>query len=228
MKLSVIIPVYNEERTISKIVDTVRKVDIGDLDKEIIIVDDFSGNNTKKILKKISGKCIKKLYHTRNMGKGSAVRTGLKQATGDFIILQDADLEYDPNDYPKLLKPLLEGEADVVYGSRFINKHKARYKLYYFGNLIINLLASIIFFKRITDVETGYKIFRKESIKSVRLKAKGFELEPEITAKLIKKRYRIMEVPIWYKCRSFEEGKKITWKDGVKAIYYLIKYRFVD
>lgn len=228
MKLSIIIPAYNEEKTISRVVDIVKKADIGEIKKEIIIVDDCSIDHTRDVLKKINGPSIKIFYHQKNMGKGMAVRTGIRHSTGDFIIIQDADLEYDPNEYKKLLKPLLDKKADVVYGSRFMKSHNARYKLYYLGNLIISLLASILFLKRITDVETCYKVFRKDVIKNIDLKAERFDIEPEITAKVMKKHYRVIEVPIWYKCRSFSEGKKITWKDGIKAIYYLLKYRIVD
>ena len=228
MKLSIIIPAYNEEKTIAKVVDAVKKVELGKIGKEMIIVDDCSIDGTRDVLKNINDPSIKIFYHQKNMGKGMAVRTGIRHSTGDFIIIQDADLEYDPNEYPKLLKPLLEKKADVVYGSRFMKKHKARYQLYYLGNLVISLFASILFFKRITDVETCYKVFRKDVIKNIDLKAERFDLEPEITAKVIKKGYKILEVPIWYKSRSFKEGKKITWKDGVKAIYYLLKYRIAD
>ncbi|MFO8015582.1 MAG: glycosyltransferase family 2 protein [Candidatus Woesearchaeota archaeon] len=228
MKLSIIIPAYNEEKTISKVVDKVAKVNIGRTEKEIIIVDDFSKDSTKDVLDGINRKNVKIFYHRQNRGKGAAVRTGLKHATGDFVVIQDADMEYDPNDYPKLLEPLKEGRADAVYGSRFLEKHDARYKTYYLGNLMISLFASILFMKRVTDVETCYKMLRRDVVRKLDLKARRFDLEPEITAKLIKKGYRIIEVSIWYKCRSFDEGKKITWKDGVKALYSLLKYRFVD
>ncbi|PIN86246.1 glycosyl transferase [Candidatus Woesearchaeota archaeon CG10_big_fil_rev_8_21_14_0_10_44_13] len=228
MKLSIVIPVYNEEKTIDEVIRRVQDVDLGGIKKEIIIVDDFSTDRTRAILKKIKDKDIRVFYNEKNRGKGASVREGFSRATGDFIIIQDADMEYDLNDYHKLLQPLLQGKADVVYGSRFMAKHKARYRLYYLGNLLISLVASVLFMKRITDVETCYKVFRKDVIKSLGLKANRFELEPEITAKVVKKGYNIIEVPIHYKCRSFDEGKKISWRDGVKAIYYLLKYRFVD
>lgn len=226
MKLSIIMPAYNEEKTILKILDKVKKVNLKDIKKEIIIVDDCSKDKTRDILKKLKG--VKAFFHAKNQGKGAAVRTGLKHATGDFVIVQDADLEYDPNDYPKLLRPLADGKADVVFGARFLTKHDARYKLYYLGNRMVSVFASILFMKNINDVETCYKAFRKDVIKNISLRAKRFDLEPELTAKVLKKGYRLVEVPIWYRCRSFDEGKKITWKDGVKALYYLLKYRFVD
>jgi glycosyltransferase involved in cell wall biosynthesis len=226
MRLSIIIPAYNEESTIKEVLDTVKKVDIRDIEKEIIVIDDGSNDNTRELL--LGEKGIRKIFHKKNSGKGNAIRTGLKYATGDIIIIQDADLEYDPNEYSKLLKPILEGKTKVVYGSRFLRKHKARYKAYYLGNKLLSLLTCLIYFRKVSDMETCYKVFRREVIEDMKLRAKRFDFEPEITAKIIKKGYKIIEIPIWYKCRDFKEGKKISWKDGVKAIWYLLKYRFVD
>jgi len=226
MKLSIIIPVYNEKETILKILEKIKNVRLGNIKKEIIIIDDFSKDGTRELLRKL--RKYKIFFHEKNKGKGSAIRTGLKHSTGNLILIQDADLEYDPNDYPRLIKPILDGKTSVVYGSRFLIKRKARYKVYYLGNIILSWITRILYSRRITDMETCYKIFKKEVIKDINLKAKRFDFEPEITVKIIKKGYKIMEIPIWYKCRAFKEGKKITWKDGVKAIWYLLKYRFVN
>lgn len=225
-KLSIIIPTYNERNTILEIINKVEKVDIGKIKKEIIIIDDCSKDGTRELLKRIKNHKI--FYHEKNKGKGSAIKTGLKHSTGDLILIQDADLEYDPNDYPNLIRPIIEGKTKVVYGSRFLKKHKARYRIYYIGNIILSLITRTFYLRKITDMETCYKVFKKEVIKNIKLKAERFDFEPEITVKIIKKGYKIIEVPIWYKCRAFKEGKKITWKDGLKAAWCLIKYRFID
>jgi len=230
-KLSVIIPVYNEEKTIFKVISKAKKSKTYNVKKELIIVDDFSKDNTINILKKIKDKSIKIIYHHKNKGKGSAIRTGLKNSTGDLILIQDADLEYDPNEYSKLLKPILENEAEVVYGSRLEAIRKSQrnmYKLHYFGNLLLTFLTNLLYNAKITDMETGYKLFKSNVIKSINLKAKRFDFEPEITAKVLKKGIKIVEVPISFVGRKFDEGKKITWKDGIAAAYYLLKYRFLD
>ena len=229
MKLSVIIPVYNEEKSILKVIDKVKKTKLRGIAKEIIIVDDFSSDGTRRILEKLSG--LKVFFHQKNMGKGSAIRTALKHATGDIVLIQDADLEYDPKEYRKLLGPIVKGKAKVVYGSRLasIRKNlKKMYKLHYLGNLFLTAITSVLYGANITDMETGYKVFKKEVIRNISLKAKRFDFEPEITAKILKKGYKITEVPIDFMGRKFSEGKKITWKDGVKAMLYLIKYRFTD
>jgi len=231
MKLSVIIPVFNEVKTISEIINKVKKVNLKNIKKEIIVVDDFSTDGTKEILSKLDGKGIKTLFHQKNRGKGAAIRTALKHVTGDIILIQDADLEYDPEEYEKLLKPIIENRTKVVYGSRLeaIRKNlKKMYKIHYFGNVFLTLMTNIVYGEKITDMETGYKVFRKEVIKDMKLRAKRFDFEPEITAKIIKRGYKIIEVPINFYGRKFKEGKKITWKDGIKALYYLIKYRFTD
>ena len=234
-KVSIIIPVYNEERTIVKVISSVNKLKIGNASKEIIVVDDFSTDNTRSILKKIKNKSIKVFYHTKNMGKGAAIRTALAHSTGNIIAIQDADLEYDPQNIAKLTKLVISNDADVVYGTRFANinlvlfgKNKTPLPLHLIGNKALTFLTNILYFNSITDMETGCKIFKKTIIKGMKLKAKRFDFEPEITAKILKRGYKIMEVPIVFKPRGFEEGKKITWRDGIKAAYFLLKYRFFD
>lgn len=225
MRLSIIIPTYNEEKTISALIKKVRSIKLTN-PKEIIVVDDGSTDSTSKLLKDISG--IKKIRHIINLGKGAAIRSGLKQATGDIILIQDADLEYNPKDYTNLLEPLIKKECDVVYGNRFPLYLGSRLNLNYFGNRLLTLLTRILYGSSIEDMETGYKVFRKEVLNKINLKAKRFDFEPEITAKLLKRRCKIEEVPIHYNPRSKEEGKKITLLDGVKAAFYLLKYRFMD
>ena len=229
MKLSIIIPAYNEEKTILEVIDRVKKVKIGNIKKEIIVIDDFSKDNTKKILSKL--KNIKVFFHKKNQGKGAAIRTGLKNAAGDIILIQDADLEYDPKEYPKLLEPILKNKVNVVYGSRRDAMKidvKNMYKLHYFGNVALTMITNLLFNVKISDMETGYKVFKKEVIKGMKLRSKRFDFEPEITAKIIKRGYKIKEVQIDFRGRKFDEGKKITWRDGIKASYYLIKYRIID
>ena len=231
MKLSIIIPAYNEEKTILKVINKVKSQRIGKLRKEIVVVDDFSQDGTGKILSGIKSKDIKIFFHKKNMGKGAAIRTALSNAAGDIILIQDADLEYSPKEYPGLLKPILKNEAKVVYGSRLesIRKNlKNMYKLHYFGNVFLTVMTNALYGAKITDMETGYKVFRKEVIKGMKLKARRFDFEPEITSKILKRGYRIKEVNIDFMGRKFSEGKKITWVDGLKAMYCLIKYRFVD
>ncbi|MBI2135315.1 glycosyltransferase family 2 protein [Candidatus Woesearchaeota archaeon] len=231
MKLSIIIPAYNEEKTILKVINKVKSQRIGKITKEIIVVDDFSQDRTREILSRIKSKGIKIFFHRKNMGKGAAIRTGLQHAAGDIMLIQDADLEYSPKEYPGLLKPIIKNEAKVVYGSRLesIRKNlKNMYKLHYFGNVFLTVMTNVLYGARITDMETGYKVFRKEVIEGMKLKARRFDFEPEITSKILKRGYRIKEIPIDFMGRKFSEGKKITWVDGLKALYYLIKYRFVD
>ena len=231
LKLSIIIPVYNEKKTIKAIIERVKKVKLKNIKKEIIVIDDFSTDGTKESLSKIKDKDLKIFYHEKNSGKGSAIRTGLKNSTGEIILIQDADLEYNPNEYKKLLEPIIKKKAKVVYGSRLevIRKNlKKMYKLHYFGNLFLTIVTNILYGSRISDMETGYKVFARDVIKSINLRAKRFDFEPEITAKILKKGYKIYEVPIGFAGRKFEEGKKITWIDGLKALFYLVKYRFID
>lgn len=235
MKLSVIVPVYNEVNTIDQILSKILSVKIKDVNMEVIIVDDFSTDGTRGKLLKIRDGRVKVFFHERNKGKGSAVRMGLQHAAGDIIIFQDADLEYDPSDYEKLIRPIIENKTDVVYGSRFAGKSlrtlghgRLLLPVHYIGNKILSFITSVLYGRRLTDMETGYKVFRNGVIKNLRLTAERFEIEPEITAKLLKRRIKIHEVPISYSARDFSEGKKITWRDGVKAAWWLIKYKFAD
>lgn len=224
--LSVIVPVYNERETLSEILDRVRAVD---LKKEIVVVDDGSTDGTKDVLREEEKKGdLKVLYHMTNRGKGAAVRTGLEHASGDFVIIQDADLEYDPRDYPKLLQPILEGQAEVVYGSRFQAFKENMFFSQALGNSIVTLVTNLLYGTALSDMETCYKVFKAEVIKTIPLHSRRFELEPEITAKLLKRGYCIHEVPISYQGRKYHQGKKLTWRDGITALWTLIKYRFVD
>lgn len=244
MKLSVVIPVYNEASTLREIIRRVSAVKIevatdtfgpsGEtllVDKEIIVVDDGSSDGSRQIIEQeaAAGR-VRAFYHERNQGKGAAVRTGFQHATGDFVIIQDADLEYDPREYKVLLLPLLEGRSKVVYGSRFRGgPTKAMFFSHMLGNRFLTLVSNILYDTIITDMETCYKCFRTEVIRNLPLRARGFEFEPEVTAKVLKRGYRIYEVPISYTGREFEEGKKIRpWRDGLKALWTLVKYRFVD
>ena len=243
MKVSIIIPIYNEKQTIAEILDRVQKVNLKNLgltkdiividdastdglDVEIILVDDASTDGSGEILKNLKG--INLLTQPINSGKGSAIRKGFQAADGDFIIMQDADLEYDPEEYPKLLKPLVDGKADVIYGSRFIGSepHRVLYFWHYVGNKILTTLSNMLTNLNLTDMETGYKVFTKEAIKKIlpHLTAARFGIEPELTAQVAKKKLRVMEVGISYQGRTYEEGKKINWKDGIAAIWHIIKY----
>jgi len=225
--LSIIIPVYNEEKTILQIIRKVQNVKLP-VKKELIIVDDGSKDRTVEILRKIKGKGIRIFYHNANQGKGAAIRTGLKEAKGTILTIQDADLEYDPNDYKALLEPILKENKKVVYGSRLKGHTKYMYLHHYLGNWALTLMTNTLYGSMLTDMETCYKVFRREVIEGMKLKAKRFDFEPEITAKILKRGYKIVEVPIRFHARKFEEGKKINWKDGAKAAYYLVKYRIMD
>ncbi|MBU0957631.1 MAG: glycosyltransferase family 2 protein [Nanoarchaeota archaeon] len=229
MKLSVIMPAYNEEASIREIIKKVQAVKI---DKEIIIVDDGSTDKTREILTELSkkNKEMKVVFHKKNGGKSTAVRTGIEHATGDIIIIQDADLEYDPEDYYKLVEPIVSGKAKVVYGSRFYTKDKrpSLRNKYFWGTRTLTIMANVLYGAGITDEPTCYKVFDAKVLKSIPLKSKRFEFCPEVTAKVRKRGYKIHELPINYYPRTVEEGKKINWKDGVEAVWTLIKYRFVD
>ncbi|OGC22644.1 glycosyl transferase [candidate division WOR-1 bacterium RIFOXYC2_FULL_37_10] len=225
MKLSIIIPVFNEKKTLREILDRVLAVN---LEKEIILVDDFSTDGTRAIYPTLSSKEIKIILQEKNQGKGNAVKTGIASATGAYIIIQDADLEYDPKDYIKLLDPIKEGKAKVVYGSRFLGTHKFSSFSHFLGNKFLTLITNLLYKSKITDMETCYKLMPAELAKGLNIKSKKFDMEPEITAKILKRGNKIMEIPISYKGRAFNEGKKISWKDAFAAIWTLIKYRFAD
>lgn len=228
-RLSIIIPAYNESKTIGAILKKIKNVPLRGIEKEVIVVDDASTDGTKEILKKNKDKSIKVLYHNKNSGKGAAIRTGLKYATGDIILIQDADLEYDPKDYQKLIKPILKRKADVVYGSRLLGQ-KSKYSkfAYYAAGRSLTMLANILYGINISDEPCGYKVFKANIIKNIPLKCKRFEFCPEITAKISKKHIKIFEVPTSYSPRSREEGKKIKFRDWLEAVYTLVKYRFTD
>lgn len=220
--LSIIIPAYNEAPFLPEVI---RRVDETPYDKEIIVVDDGSTDGTRDYLKNLGKGNVKIILHDKNMGKGAAVRSGLVIATGDVIIVQDADLEYDPKDYPILLEPIIQGRADVVYGSRFLGgPHRVLFFWHSVGNSLITLISNMLTDLNLTDMETGYKAFRKEVFRDISIESNRFGFEPEITSKVAKKGFRIYEVPVSYSGRSYQEGKKITWKDGVKAIFTVLKY----
>ena len=233
MKLSVIIPVYNEKDNLIGILEKVENANIGKIGKEIILVDDFSTDGSRELLKEIARKKRHTLIlHNRNLGKGCAIRNGLKKATGEMILIQDSDLEYNPEDYGALIKPVKAGHK-VVYGSRFLGERKFSNKGGYFshslGNRILTFFTNLMFFSNLTDMETCYKLIKRDVILAILpLKSKKFEFEPEVTAKILKKGFKIIEVPIHYNPRSSKEGKKIKWKDGVQALFTLIRYRFFN
>lgn len=246
MKLSIIMPVYNEQATLGEIVNRVRTVDLTVdrdgtnqllqgpivLEREVVIVDDGSTDGTREILNRLreeKAPDVRVIYHEKNGGKGAALRTGFENATGDILIIQDADLEYDPRDYVKLLEPLLEGRAAVIYGSRFMGGPRAAMSLSHtLGNKFLTILTNVFFGTTLSDMETCYKCFRRDVISNMPLRSRRFEIEPELTAKILKRGYTIFEVPISYNGRDFHEGKKISWQDGFTAVRTLLKYRFVD
>lgn len=227
MKLSVVIPVYNEKETIEELLKRVMSVE---LEKEIVIVDDASTDGTIEILKRLETEYpdVKFYYKEENKGKGDTLKVGFSHTTGDYVIVQDADLEYDPNDYHKLIRTLEEEGVDVVYGSRFSGSYEDMSNLHYFGNKVLTLVTNVFFGVMLTDMETCYKLMPGEFIRSIDIKSPRFDFEPEITAKILKAGLKIKEVPISYKGRSHSEGKKITWRDGIAALYTLVKYRFLD
>jgi len=222
--LSVIIPVYNEQDTLEEIV---RRVQAAPFRKEIILVDDCSADRSPEILKQLEGGNVRVFTHEKNQGKGAALSTGFRQFTGDVVLIQDADLEYDPAEYPRLLKPILDGHADVVYGSRFLGGTQ-RVHLFWHraGNYLITLLSNMLTNLNLTDMETCYKVFKAEVARKINIKSRRFGVEPEFTAKIARLRCKVYEVPISYYGRDYAEGKKITWRDGLAAVFHIIRFRF--
>jgi len=229
MKLSVVIPVYNEKNTLEAILEQVESVDLGDMEKEIVLVDDASTDGSTEILRKLenTGK-YKVYYHLVNQGKGASLRDAFQLTTGDYVIVQDADLEYDPQDYKKLLRALDEENVEVVYGSRFSGNYKDMTGLHYIGNKTLTILTNLLYGVMLTDMETCYKLLPGDFVRNLKIRSNRFNFEPEITAKILKSKVKIAEVPISYAGRSFEDGKKITWKDGFSALATLIIFRFLD
>ena len=227
LKLSIVIPIYNERETLETLI---AKVNAVDYDKEILLIDDFSSDGTREVLKKYENKeNFQVLYHDHNQGKGAALRTGFSNVNGDIIIIQDADLEYNPADYGTLIEPILDGRADVVYGSRFLGgPHRVLLFWHSIGNMVLTTFSNMLTNINLTDMETGYKVFTKKVNDTLTFKCDRFGFEPEFTAKVAKNNFRIYEVPISYNGRDYSEGKKITWKDGVAAIWYIIKFKLTN
>ena len=231
MKLSIVIPTYNEGRTLASVVEAVRAVEVPDIDKEIILVDDGSSDNTSEILDRLAHYPEVRIErHVSNRGKGAAVRTGFAAVTGDIVIIQDADLEYDPAEYPRLLEPIVSGHADVVYGSRLSGGMPQRVYLFWHlvGNRMLTLLTNILYNSTLTDMETGYKVFRRSVVDGFRLRENDFRIEPEMTSQILSNpALRVYEMPIAYYGRTYAEGKGITWRDGFKAVFVLLRCRFL-
>jgi len=227
MRLSVVIAVYNERQTILEIL---RRIEEIPLDKEVIVVDDFSTDGTRELLQGLAPSGARRfIFQPRNMGKGAALRAGFEAAGGDIVVVQDADLEYDPSDYPCLIQPILENKADVVYGSRFLSgPHRVLFFWHYVANKFLTTLSNMMTDLNLSDMETCYKVFRADVLEKIRLRENRFGFEPEFTAKVARAKCRIYEVPISYNGRDYSEGKKIGWKDGAAALYFILKYRFVD
>ena len=225
-KLTIVMPAYNEQDTIREIVDRVLGVEVG-LEKELVIVDDFSKDKTREILAALGDPRIKVVLHPENRGKGAALRTGFAEATGDIVLIQDADLEYDPREYPALLAPILDGRADVVYGSRFLSgPHRVLLFWHSVGNRMLTTFCNMLSNLNLTDMETCYKVFKKSILSRIQLNSDRFGFEPEVTLKVAALRCRIYEVPISYAGRDYTEGKKIGWKDGIAAFYHMLRYKF--
>jgi glycosyltransferase involved in cell wall biosynthesis len=236
MKLSIIMPTYNEMATITEIIRRVLEAPV-QFSKELIIVDDCSMDGTREYLKNlvgpgesgVRGGAVKVLFHEKNTGKGGAIRSAVPHVTGDIVLIQDADLEYDPRDYPALLQPILDGRADVVFGNRFHGgAHRVLYFWHFAGNLLLTVLCNMVINLNLTDMEVGYKVFRAEVLRRIQMRSNRFGFEPEITVKVAKLGYRIYEVPISYHGRTYAEGKKIGWRDGLAALFHIIRYRFFD
>jgi glycosyltransferase involved in cell wall biosynthesis len=225
--LSVIVPVFNERSTVAEIVRRMRSVELP-VEREIVVVDDGSYDGTADVLSQLRDSTVRVVKHAQNRGKGAAIRTGLESATGDLVLVQDADLEYDPEDWPRLLAPVLKGRARVVYGSRFTGERRNMLFLHWVGNRFLSLVTNILYNSTLSDMETCYKLFDRRVLDGMRLTADRFDFEPEFTAKILRRGIRIYEVPISYAGREPDEGKKITWHDGLTALWTLVKYRFVD
>ncbi|MBM3674068.1 MAG: glycosyltransferase family 2 protein [Actinobacteria bacterium] len=224
-KLSVIVPVFNERNTVVEIVRRMRAVELP-LDRELVMVDDGSSDGTRAVLAQLGDSTVKVVLHPRNRGKGAAIRTGLSHVTGDLILIQDADLEYDPDDWPSLIAPVLRGKAQVVYGSRFTGERRNMLYTHWVGNRMLSLATNLLYNTTLSDMETCYKLFDRSVLEGITIESDRFEFEPEITAKLLRRGVRIYEVPISYAGREVHEGKKITWRDGFAALFVLLKYRF--
>lgn len=230
-KITILIPIFNEVNTLRLILQKVDEVSFCGLEKEIILIDDYSEDGTRDILKELeqtSSDKYKIYYHDKNMGKGAALRTGFEHVTGDIVIIQDADLEYNPEDYVPLIQLLVDGKADVAYGSRFLNKKSEFMLLSKLANQFLTFVTNVLYNVRLTDMETCYKAFKTEFVKGIQIKSNRFDFEPEITAKVLKKGAKLIELPVLYNAREYDEGKKITWKDGVGAVWALVKFRFSD
>jgi glycosyltransferase involved in cell wall biosynthesis len=228
-KLSVIVPVFNERNTVVEVVRRMRAVELPDgIEREIIIIDDGSGDGTRDVLRQLGDSTVRVLVHEENRGKGAAVRTGLALASGDYVLIQDADLEYDPDDWPKLIAPVIRGRASVVYGSRFTGERRNMLLLHWIGNRVLSLVTNVLFNSTLSDMETCYKLVDRKLLVDLGLRSDRFDIEPEITAKILKRGVRIYEVPISYMGREFDEGKKITWRDGFAALWTLVKFRLGD
>ena len=226
-KLSVIVPVYNERNTVVEVLRRMRAVELPDgIEREIIVVDDGSSDGTRDVLRQLGDSTVRVVMHEDNRGKGAAVRTGLALASGDYVLIQDADLEYDPDDWPRLIAPVIRGRARVVYGSRFTGERRNMLFLHWVGNRMLSLVTNVLYNTTLSDMETCYKLVDRTLLNDLGLRSDHFDIEPEITAKILKRGIRIYEVPISYTGREFDEGKKITWRDGFAALWTLVKYRF--
>ncbi len=225
-KLSVIVPVFNERNTVVEVLRRMRAVELPDgIEREIIVIDDGSTDGTRDVLRQLGDSTVRVVMHEGNRGKGAAVRTGLALATGDYVLIQDADLEYDPDDWPRLIAPVTRGRARVVYGSRFTGERRNMLLLHWIGNRLLSLVTNVLFNSTLSDMETCYKLVDRKLLADLRLRSDRFDIEPEITAKILKRGIRIYEVPISYMGREFDEGKKITWRDGFAALWTLVKFR---
>jgi glycosyltransferase involved in cell wall biosynthesis len=228
-KLSIVVPVFNERNTLVEILRRMRAVELPDgIEREIIVVDDGSSDGTRDVLNQLGDSTVRVVMHEVNRGKGAALRTGFAHATGEYVLVQDADLEYDPEDWPRMLNPVLRGKARVVYGSRFTGERRNMLLLHWIGNRFLSMTTNVLYNTTLSDMETCYKLIERDLVASMRLHSNRFDIEPEITAKILKRGIRIYEVPISYSGREFDEGKKITWRDGFSALWTLVKYRFRD